>query len=1276
MVITMRYWQNRTPWSGDLDPSNQSYFTVILSRIFTYFLLSLLVIGVDAQPVLGETPHRQESPQDSLSTLSQNTSYAGALSGTVFLSHHYLGRLQQPGSNFLQNIFSKLPARLQKFLLPTFVIASSVTYAVWHTLSSDPLSDNFLNRVGSINNFGVLNIQLEGEEDLVFAGEEAIDDLMDEDLMPELDPHDPSPVMIGALLKSETQELENEWDKPLDRITERQIAREQEREAKDYVLNAIRQHRDAPTFFQVSDHNSLISRFVKITNQGVREAISLIHGDTAEPILDQEHIELWGRKLAYDYMNSQLNSAVEIYLFMSDILGLGYHSREDIAEYFNLKPQEIVFIRSQILENLKNFTSVRPTHKLLLSAQESNLADIEKKFLTLSSRDLKHLLEPVIKKLNLLNFTHTEWLLLKPSYIIDFLDAQKIKPSQRAHQRALFFRRFAGDLDGKHQSFIDFLRELRGYLFEQNIFLPNIVGSYREVDIPASSKATYDELISLLYDLDPDNSDQELNSIIQDAAVDQVAMAQFTRVLAMHPKIKALYLSQVLGLGHMSLYQFADVFDMDPVDVMAITKDMTTIFLNFSHVKGNQTGSNETPQLSRSRDKGSARLLIKSPRELNHSFYEMTPQTVLRRLVSSLLRNVPHSLTVESHMNRKDYYDLINAMKANSLSFRLFLSIFMDLDQASTSDIAVLHNLPEATVEKTYHQMAQQITSLLLSSLSHRGAGDFEGQDAKVTSDSEEVSLEPSDSTDKLQELYDNSKLPEVEWRLKRWFNSKSPVLWQSSMMASLYSFTDEFLTQPIHWDIYLINILNYNDFNAATVYERNQVSKAEYMNTQRDLEQKLLNVLLFESAEPLVSSWQGQSEDMEIKVTELMTHYQRLKLTDERRKVIREFAQLSSGFELSMAKLRLFEKHFLGHNSLYWLLYLQVFTEINKDIPSLLAWYYPSIIANITMQMKKALRFVFDSHDPVLYLNSHVDIFEHLSHQITIEDTLSLDELTRYLELFNDREIYGRLQQQIFDNYQLKQGAEVILTNATMIADLDTSAIVNLRNHLNKFRQEPLDLHIFLSLILKLDQTSEMIIANTYGVTRTQVIRRMDKMKDSLLVGIQDDDDSFQVQRRELNWESSLPLEITSLYEAFSLAEMVDNIKKSQILSKYVAVGLPYLNPEGYQKFEEDVLTTPFEKHTFISHLLGVNNTSYLDLMSQHNLNSQNEFFQLVDLLQYKFFYFFHSGQISPSEKFSSLTDEIEFFKSYFEKSKDNLLSDDETIATTQANNSPQNEP
>ncbi|MCY4380965.1 MAG: hypothetical protein OXC40_05305, partial [Proteobacteria bacterium] len=417
----------------------------------------------------------------------------------------------------------------------------------------------------------------------------------------------------------------------------------------------------------------------------------------------------------------------------------------------------------------------------------------------------------------------------------------------------------------------------------------------------------------------------------------------------------------------------------------------------------------------------------------------------------------------------------------------------------------------------------------------------------------------------------------------------------------------------------------------------------------------------LFESAEPLVSSWQGQSEDMEIKVTELMTHYQRLKLTDEHKKVIRDFVQLSSDFELSMTKLRLFEKHFLRHNSLYWLLYLQVFAEVNKDIPSLLASYHPSIIAEITMQMKKALQLIFDSHDLVLYLNSHVDIFEYLSRQITIEDTLSLDELTRYLELFNDREIYGRLHQQMYDTPQLKLETEVMPTRATMATELDTSAVMDLQNYLDKFKQEPLDLHIFLSLILKLDQTSVMMIANTYGVTRDQVTRRMDQMKNRLFKEVLHvDDHDFRPQVREINWGSSVPSDISDLYESFTLADMIANIKKSKFLKKYVAVGLPYLTEDKYQRFEEEGLTNHFEKHVFISYLLGLDNLSSADFIRKYDLGYPIKFFRLHTLVQYKFFYFFHSGQLFLSHNFQTFQEEYKFLHSYYENITGQLPNND----------------
>ncbi|MCY4380683.1 MAG: hypothetical protein OXC40_03830, partial [Proteobacteria bacterium] len=168
----------------------------------------------------------------------------------------------------------------------------------------------------------------------------------------------------------------------------------------------------------------------------------------------------------------------------------------------------------------------------------------------------------------------------------------------------------------------------------------------------------------------------------------------------------------------------------------------------------------------------------------------------------------------------------------------------------------------------------------------------------------------------------------------------------------------------------------------------------------------------------------------------------------------------------------------------------------------------------------------------------------------------------------------------------------------------------------------------------------------------------------------------SLNQDRRTLNWSSSVPSKIRELYASYSLAEMVTKIKQSKKLREFVVMDLPYLTEADYQKFEDEVLTTPFEKHVFISYLLDIDKTSYTDFVAQYDLDSHTTFYNLTKLLKYKFFYFFDSGKIPESEAFSNRAAEMKFFNSYYAKSTDNILSDDEAIVTTQADSGSQNEP
>ncbi|MCY4381155.1 MAG: hypothetical protein OXC40_06275, partial [Proteobacteria bacterium] len=144
----------------------------------------------------------------------------------------------------------------------------------------------------------------------------------------------------------------------------------------------------------------------------------------------------------------------------------------------------------------------------------------------------------------------------------------------------------------------------------------------------------------------------------------------------------------------------------------------------------------------------------------------------------------------------------------------------------------------------------------------------------------------------------------------------------------------------------------------------------------------------------------------------------------------------------------------------------------------------------------------------------------------------------------------------------------------------------------------------------------------------------------------------SLHQGHRTLRSPSSVASEINQLYASYSLAEMVVLIKQSNRLKEFVGVGLPYLTEKGYQIFEEEVLTTTFERHLFISYLLGIEKGSYLIFKDLYDsITTHTKFFKLVTLLKLRFFYFFHSGQLPSSKDFPSYNKEVAFLKSYYEK-------------------------
>ncbi|MCY4380764.1 MAG: hypothetical protein OXC40_04240, partial [Proteobacteria bacterium] len=304
----------------------------------------------------------------------------------------------------------------------------------------------------------------------------------------------------------------------------------------------------------------------------------------------------------------------------------------------------------------------------------------------------------------------------------------------------------------------------------------------------------------------------------------------------------------------------------------------------------------------------------------------------------------------------------------------------------------------------------------------------------------------------------------------------------------------------------------------------------------------------------------------------------------------------------------------------------------------------------------------------------------------VTIDHVISLNGLSEYIAVFDDRQIYNHLKEQLF-GVPTWQGLDIVLRETTNDTHSHMAEAVNLRSYIDdELSYHSLDLHIFLALILNLDQTNTAKMARIYELTPQQVTQRKVAIKNRVLSILSHNDDDTQNHylvppAPDLHGQSrptgqSSGVDISRLYAPYSPAEMVLNIKKSKKLREFVILDLPYLTEFGYQEFAERVLTTTFEKHVFISYLLGKQKISHSDFMIQYNLESNAKFYHLTSLIKYKFFYFFYSGNIPSSEVFSNFTDEVQYFKSYYEERINNLLSDDGTVSEVQVDDRSQNKP
>lgn len=630
-------------------------------------------------------------------------------------------------------------------------------------------------------------------------------------------PEDPNPMIPPSLGIARESDMEAISDKAFDRYSQKDSDANELWVMKQILSRFVNSHR----FLNSPGAEKLMLLPSTLSKDHLHERLSLLTDAKGKPLLTPKALASWDRRQLYNFLASEIQSALEVHIFLGGILANEWKTVE-LSNIYEEEPGTILAAKYRLFERIAQYdkahhkarvklgknASMAQVHKALIGLSPSYIkSTIETKMIALGKPPLsvgqkpflqgKHLYSYYlylsnVKGLNqklqkdhgdkkkiflqeILEVQESEFLDKNPKdgHLVRYSDRIKY-PTQEAFRKQV----------------INTYTDMIEFFIRQDIFMPPELIAYN-----GSMGERAEEILGTLHSTLLTYNAAKFQKIGKKlglkASLTQDKVERFLDIISPFSLAQVLLLSQVFGIDTVDKKELYVTFDLSPPEFKNYSERMETVFINFI----SPAGSHKTlaAQLAtRKLKKTTKQPRIFSVSQLAEKFASFTDRKLLRSLLSNYEDTYTIKAGVDLSVDRLAFHEMIKAITADPVKQRIFYSQYLHLDEADQKIIAEIFQLSEKTINQKTLEIHNEVLAFLGKHAESRDGGfQILSLDHQVTT----ASVKKQDRDKKNEENYDPTFLKDK----KTHQNISHQIFYQRFSQLAIQPYSEEVVDTMLH---------------------------------------------------------------------------------------------------------------------------------------------------------------------------------------------------------------------------------------------------------------------------------------------------------------------------------------------------------------------------------------------------------------------------------------------------------------------------------------------
>ena len=426
--------------------------------------------------------------------------------------------------------------------------------------------------------------------------------------------------------------------------------------SKDYVLGLeLQRFSDYAQFLSISQSDELLAMLAFMSTHDVKQAMLELDPSS------QSHP--WNRRQLFEFISSSVESARELHILLSSLQKKKWFFDSQFLSVYGESDHGILEMRRLLASKISSFNRALPHVRL---AQGATDRQMKQALLAMESHEIRHYLEPLLAKYNILMYTDEQWPLVQAKYIVEYMYMSDMMGGNVRRRIYEYLGVVTTQVDPYGDAFIwrvpHMFNNIRYHLADREVLISGDMSRFMNVKVPESSRDHAHDL----YDQYRALSFSQVRSVAlrlwgnEGLYLQKSWIDDFMTTLDRSPVLKALFLSQIV-LHNQKLKDFADSYELLLADVLYFSSHLKTVFHRYY-----------TGRVS----------------ALKHRHQHVDPQVL--RTIDDWIQFTPSVKTVYEH---RSFEEIVGRIKTSSWFDELFdYEVLISEDHYKLFESAVLYS--------------------------------------------------------------------------------------------------------------------------------------------------------------------------------------------------------------------------------------------------------------------------------------------------------------------------------------------------------------------------------------------------------------------------------------------------------------------------------------------------------------------------------------------------------------------------------------------------------